>query len=268
MSDPLVVQIGAEGPIPLAAFQKALRLLLGMLRNLDSALSESREGTTQWEVVSLRKASPAVVGISGVPREGHNFPPFVAAQAQLALLKGAELLERGPERTHEFSDAFLGELRSLARTARRLGGISLHYSPAGFEGVSVKLTDRVAEHVSELLAPKQVAYGSVEGSLDAINVHGGNREFRIWEAGSSSPISCRFGPEITGSVIGSLQGLVRVQGKIFLNAAARPVKVEAHAVVPLRDRSAMTIDEMCGLVDLTGGHGLPAFLRELRHEWD
>jgi hypothetical protein len=68
MSRTIYLRVGQKDQIPLDIFISSLSNFLGVLRDLDSTISDNKHGSVIWEVVSLQQNSPPIVGISPVIR--------------------------------------------------------------------------------------------------------------------------------------------------------------------------------------------------------
>jgi hypothetical protein len=53
-------------------FTKSLANFLDLISNIDCAVSKQSKGSIRWELLTLRKSSPAIVEFAAVPRSKAN----------------------------------------------------------------------------------------------------------------------------------------------------------------------------------------------------
>lgn len=112
MADTIFLRVGTEDRIPLKAFIDSLQNFLSVLRDLDATISHNPKGNTIWEVVSLQKNSPPVVGVA--PRPKSPKLPDMSQIVEEQLLANAKSLSANSERNQYLSDSALASLERLA----------------------------------------------------------------------------------------------------------------------------------------------------------
>jgi hypothetical protein len=263
MSDVVYLRLGTADHISLPAFIDSLKNFMQVLKDLDATIAKDSLGNVKWEVVSLQKNSPAVVGVAPIAKRGRiDTSSIVESQ----LFENARLLSTKSERTEFFSDAALMSFQRIAQKAPKLGTFSLYLNGNGPIREQVDISEITLQNVRGLTSAKYSAFASVYGSLDTISVHSGN-EFRVWDERSNKPIRCKFKEMELDQVITYLGKRVMVAGTILSNAAGNPISVEVEAV-QLADRPQIpTIEEMSGLVpDFTGGVPLKEYMEFISDE--
>lgn len=263
MPQTIFFRVGNSDTITLAAFISGLRNFLGILEDVDSAVSQNSSGSMKWELTVLQKNSPPVVGVT--PHARRLTPEDVSFVIQSQVLENIHSLTVNGERSKFMPDAALSKLKNIARTSKRLGP-SLAYVQHGREPREEAITETTFKNVSELTDPKYSAYGSVVGKLEAISVHRGN-EFRVWDKNTGRPVRCLFSPEREAEVKDRLRDTVVVAGIMQFNSAGLPISLEMEELEKHAEKELPSIAEMSGLVeDFTGGRTLKQYLEDMADE--
>src|SRR6266849_3956985 len=107
----IYLQIGTRDRISLKSFVMAIRNFLGILEDIDAALSHAGEGAVRWEVIFLQKNSPPVIGVKGEPLSKDN--KSAPAQVRREVINGVRALETATRKPN-VSDSFLSRMSKLA----------------------------------------------------------------------------------------------------------------------------------------------------------
>jgi hypothetical protein len=249
---------GKKDNIPASVFVRSLNSFFDLIRDVDSILSKERRGSVRWELVSMKKSSPAVVEFSGVSRiEKMDYSLAI----QQSVIDGIEQLAERPEQPQFYSYSALTRVKRMAEQAQYLKWMSV------FAGDRKILLDkRIVSTVEYIIGTGSKSLGSVRGSLDALMVHGGH-EFRIWSPKRGKPITCRFKEEILPDVIKHIKHEIEVIGELQRNARGEPILMKVQEFRPLEPLTAApTIEEMSGIIpNLYEGKSLHEYLEELRN---
>ena len=258
----IFLRVGKKDRVPLAVFINALQDFLGMLRDLDAAISKDQRGSVVWEVVSLRQNSPPIVGVSPIPRpQMQDFSSVVETQ----MIETATILRTGGEPTTYVSYSFLTKMEHLAEKSKQLGPHAVYVDGKGRKSQS-EITEATLSNVQRLTGVRYSGYGSITGKLEAISVHRGN-EFRVWDEQTGRAIRCKFDDSQESHVKSLLRSRVVVTGTIKSNSAGVPIAMELDSVVPVGKKTLPTIEEMSGFVPgITEGKSLKEYLEELGDE--
>jgi hypothetical protein len=260
MARTIFLQVGTRDRVPLNSFIGALQDFLGILRDLDSTISQNRSGSVIWEVVSLAQESPPTVGVSPQPR-----PKMidVSWQVESQLLENVTLLNSGTNVTREMSFAALQRFEGLASRTRQLGPHKVYVNGAAEPRQESVISERTLVNVKQLTEVRYSGYGTLVGALEEISVHKKN-EFRIWDRTTGKPIRCRFEPEQREHVVSLLGVTVGASGIIMSNREGIPVAMDVEELEPFEIAALPTISEMSGLVKgITDGKPLKQYLEEL-----
>lgn len=264
MSDTIFLRVGTKDHITLKDFIVSLKSFLLTLRDFDATISRRSSGSMIWEVVSLEKNSPPVVGVAPTIKSPklRDFSDVIEEQ----FIKNTQLLSSTGERNEHMSDAALGNVEKLARLAPKLGPLAVYVDGTGKIKAQAEITEKTLHNVQQLTGVKYIAYGSIVGSLDSINVHRGN-EFRVWDERTKKPVRCKFDEKDEARVKEFLRARVVVYGTLQSNSAGSPITISAEEVELAPKRELPTIEEMSGLVeDMTEGKSLKEYMEILSDE--
>lgn len=264
MADTIFLRVGTEDRIPLTAFIDSLRNFLLVLQDLDATISHDSRGSMIWEVVSLQKNSPPVIGVA--PKQKRAQDRNVSEVVEEQLITNTRLLLSSGERNQYMSDAALTRVERLAKLTPKVGTMAIYLNGSGVIKDEADITENTLKNVRQLTGVKYSAYGSIVGSLDAITVHKGN-EFRVWDETTKKPVRCKFDEGALDHVKSLLKGRVLVSGIVQSNSAGNPIVISVEDLEAAPKRILPTIEEMSGLVeDFTAGKSLKEYMKELSDE--
>jgi len=254
----IFIQLGIRDKITLHELIESLKNFLGVLRDLDAAISKDMRGTVTWEVVTLEKKSPALIGIAGIPKKA----VFDVSEAvEQEFISGVRSLTIGPQRGEHYSDSALTRVGRLAKTSKKVGTIRV-YTDTEKESL---ISESTLSHVQQLIGVKYVIIGSVVGDLDAITVHKAN-EFRIWDENTGKPVRCFFSSDQEDMVKDLLRRRVLVRGDLSVNNLGQPISIQVETIDQATE-TLPTISQMSGLIsDFTGGKSLAEYMRDIDEE--
>lgn len=249
---------GKNDRISATVFGRSFSNFLDLLKDVDSMISHRSRATVRWELVTLKKESPALIEVAGTSR----IKEMDYSQAiQESLIDGLEQLMERPEQPQFYSYSGLVKAQRMAEQARYLKWMSV------FAGTRrTVLDERIFTHVDYLTASGSKSLGSVRGSLDAIIVHSGH-EFRVWSPKWKRPVICRFDKRMLPDVTAHLKQQVEVIGELNRNPKGEPVVMNVEEFLPLEPAATIPrIEDMRGLLsDIYGGKSLGGYLDELRN---
>jgi hypothetical protein len=237
---------------------RAAQAFVGLLHDLDVAISADTRGTIEWEIVTLQKASPARFGFVGKTRllGGVDHSNEVGERC----VRGIALLTDKAERDPFYSEAALRKAYSLARLRLDVFAQITVQTPRS----EVSIEPAIAEHILDLTKEDDEEFGSVLGGLDSISVHRGN-EFRVWDEVDGRAVLCRFPDALLDSAKESLKRRVLVFGTLRKNRIGQvgSIAVDGMESYPA-DEELPTIEEMSGSIPgITDGLSLRDYLKRL-----
>jgi hypothetical protein len=191
----LELEVGTGVPVELRHVVSAASIFASLLNEV----AEIYTGTSKpvkW-YVEVKQGS-VKLPVRGEPAKATASPSAMQHIAPI-IGDGIGLLAREAIRPDYFSDKAIQQIKALAN----LAGDDLPLSVRNGHG-RVPLTARLMANADEVLGTPRDSVGTVEGRLDAINVHGA-QEFSIWQE-DGAKIRCLFGGRINLTDVGSAVG--------------------------------------------------------------
>ena len=166
-------------------------------------------------------------------REMHSSAPTITIDSLLGdheaiavIFQGIKAINDGTDRPPSFFTE--QELKNLKRMRRLFRGKDRASSITVISDTAepAEIKKDISEKVDKILTTGYSNLGSLEGWLDAVNLHR-SPTFTIWERISRAPVRCAFRnePEWKEKVKGLLERRVRVRGNIhyFINGVPRSI---------------------------------------------
>jgi hypothetical protein len=264
MSKTIYLRVGDSDRIGLRDFVVSLKGFLRLLRDFDSTVSGKEYGTQRWDVTSVSKNSPIVVGVTPVTK-----PRMVDLSdvIETELLESSNALTSRKERTERMSDSALIGIGQLARVSKRLGPSAIYIAANGRPKQESLITAATMQAVNELTGVQYQAFGTISGRLEAITVHG-RSEFRVWDDATGKVVRCKYPTDLEHKILRLLRSAVYVTGMISSNIAGYPISVVVDELAEKLPLSApANIRQMAGFIkDYTGGRRLKDYLKETADE--
>lgn len=254
---------GAEdaGQLRLSALASELEAVRKALGGVDRSLTGERKPSVYYRVVRISNQSPMSltlipVGVNAEQRNGKRiFERFVA---DWSLVKQ----KKSPE-----DPSVLESFRNITATARKE-----HISRVTFRfgKQRIDLARDVEESVERLIAKETtVLRGTLTGRMDAINLHGKQKEFRIYPIAGPTSIVCRFPEELKEKAIQAIDHKTAVTGQLVYRGGAKYVsEVVVKKIETFEDDARLpTLQDLCGAApDATGDLSPEEFIERLRDE--
>jgi hypothetical protein len=241
----LTVEIDADD-LTLGRFQQITQSLSGLVREVGEGVAGQHRDPVRWVVSDLRRGS-AVLELTP-QRSREDVPPDLPDRIADLVASGMALIEKHAERPPFFSDKALERARDLASpVGDEVRAVRIRRERTGKPAERVTVTKRLAANVEEIIGGQVESFGTIEGRLEGIIVHG-RRVFYIWDALTSRRVECSFGNRIPlGDVLAAFEKRVAVRGIIRRRKTGEPVSVEANEL-----RVFPVEDELPGLSDVQG----------------
>ena len=196
-------------------FIKALENIHRLLRDVDYAVTHERT-RRGWVISELSSSVPAVT----------VRPLLGRTETVDAIANGLRMVTNGAtEPPEHFTEDALDDLRLMRRLFRgRDRARSIEVSIDNERAATIR--EDIFQKVGTILASGYSNLGSLEGRLEAINLHG-PPTFTVWDRVSRAPVRCSFPNEPTWKqrVKDLLERRVFVKGQIryFVNGVPRSV---------------------------------------------
>ncbi len=244
----------------LPAFVDKLDALKKVLNQIDAI--QSGKQVSNYRIVNLSHSSPATVVIQAVPQEDG-----VDASATVnGVIDTINKITDGkiPDNV-DFS--LLSKLKDLGKGV----GTSISSLSLSAGNITAYIGKEFNAQVEMALSEEDVCFGSVEGVLEAINIHDNNNTFNIYPLVGASKVHCHFPPGLHDDAINGVDRKVSVDGVLtYRRGEVYPSSVEVKSieVYPV-EKDLPTFDDLFGIAqDATGQLSSEGFVRNLRDEWD
>jgi hypothetical protein len=245
--------------VSLDAMLNALKSVRTLAQDVDLAVTRRTRGR-RWVVTDLHSSAPTITirpatedegvvafighGLRELTIEAPTAPPANFTEDALMDVRGLSRLFTGPQR--------------LDRILFSINGDAV-----------AEVTETIAQTVDHVLRSGYETYTSLEGNLEAINIHG-RQSFTIWERSTGLPVQCEMpkgDPHWRERVRNLLGNRVMVTGRVkyFGNGIPRRVK-ELEDIRDMTPDESLPKAEFGSIPDITGGQESVAYLRVVRGE--
>lgn len=248
---------GHDAGVPLRTFLLAMRQSVDMLEELGRELAEGPE-ILDWRIVEASYTNPLLVVIEGRSKNLGRRPQSIAD----ALVLGLTALEDGKEPA-SFSDHSLRSVKELVHIISRDGIANCTYQVPNLPPIAP--TRETARTVTKILK-RRVYYevSTLEGVLQAINIHDDKKTFGIYDLLTNEKTACVFDESMQRDVVAALGKRVSVEGTVKYNrqGLALSIDVDGFEVMPLmEDLPQFNQGER---LDIAGGIPSEEYVRGLR----
>lgn len=216
------IELRLDAPVvPLGKLAASAGAFAGIANEVAREYAGTRESPVEW-LADVRRGSIRLP-VTGRPRS-RDFHAGAMHQIAETIVAGLAVLEAGHGRPAYFSDKALASAKQLANLAS--DDLPIYVRDGG---EPVRITRRTGERVDALLGPHQRSFGTVEGKLEALDIHGQRDAFAVWETLSGRRVDCYFDGENVGleDVMAAVGRRVGVRGTITSKPTGERVSVEA-----------------------------------------
>lgn len=209
-----IIRPDAES-VSVRLFLKTIEDIDRVIRDVDYAVTKEK-GTRRWIISGLRSSAPTIT----------VRPALDNAEIVEAFVHGLRTITAGAlEPPPYFTEQALDDLKRMRRLfTGRDRAKSLEFSSNGEKHAVIERD--ISEKADRILKGSYWNLGSLEGTLEAINLHG-SPTFTIWDRISRLPVRCSFPRDVIWKerVKGLLEKRVLVIGRVnyFLNGKPRSV---------------------------------------------
>jgi hypothetical protein len=230
--------------VPLSRLIDVTTAFLQLLREVDR--DAAPDESVRWIVETLSMASPVKLAVrpvvSGTPKAAKP----VARRLVRTVNNGIRTVQKRAHRPDHFSDRALEKAKALVEAAVT-GNATLKMGPSA----SVTVNASLIAHVDAILGATVTSIGTIEGTLEAFNVHGHNRYFTVYDALTGERITCHFGHRLEAADIGAAaEKRVAVHGEIIYRDTGEIVRVVAQSfeVFP-NEEDLPSADDVRGILE-------------------
>ncbi len=251
-----------DGHVRLPALVNELQILSGLLGKIDRQVSGGNTAN-HFRVVDLSHASPATVGLEIIQNPES---PDTREAVVSGFVRALEDIERGEVPVY-LGRSMLEDIRNLAKPV----GETVASAVLTANGKSFDLTDEIAKRIEHALSGEETCVGTIEGTLEQINLHRGANVFRIYPQVGPNMVACHFGSGLRDLAISALGAEVAVTGLLkYRSGEPFPyaINIDEIEVYP-PENELPTIDDLRGLApDATGDVPSERFIADLRDGWE
>ena len=216
---------GAE--IPMSTFISVAKQLADLLQELEAALTGKR--SLDWCIENLRMGSAELT----VRPSAQSQDTLDSGSAVITFaLDGLAVVEDTARRPPHFTDQALRQAKSLVNAAKGdANGLSI-FGGSETAHRQVAVSKRLVAHVDELIGAASVAFGSLEGRLEAVTIHD-SIAFSIYDSITSRRILCSCSRETLDLAIRHFDKRVSVSGEIKFTVQGDATSMKVDEVRPL-----------------------------------
>lgn len=203
------------GSLSLGMFHRTVQDIHRLIQDIDYAVTKERVGK-RWVIEELRSSVPTIT----------IRPLLDEANITAVILDGLETVTRGSDEPPlYFAEEALEHIQRMKRLFVGRDRIRLLELSQG-NGKKAVIREDIGQKVGRILRGGYSNLGSLEGTLEALNLHG-NPTFTVWERLGKTPVRCHFPKEREWKeqVKALLERRVLIAGKIryFTNGVPRSI---------------------------------------------
>lgn len=207
--------------VALSQLVSAASVFAALLREVAKEYAGMDRDPIRW-IVEVKRGS-VTLPVKARPRDESlsekDVPEIVSA-----VVTGLRTLDDAPRRPPFFSNQALAEAKALANLVTDDFHIAVNNGQ-----LSADATKRLMTHVDEVLGKPRESIGTVEGRLEALDLHAKPRRFAIFDVLTDKRIDCYFTSHVTlDQVLSGVGRRVAVTGIIKTRPDGERVSVEAR----------------------------------------
>lgn len=229
--------------VPLRHLLAAANELSGMLSEVAKAFAGTSRNPVDW-IVEV-EAGSVVLPLRGETTSEALSQLAVPEIAHL-VVGGLELIAERPERPAYFNDAALEHAKSLSSIVYRGEPLRVYVTNGSLRA---KLSAHVVANVEEVIGIPEESIGTIEGRLEALNVHG-RHVFSLWDLIGANRVDCSFGKYVQlEEVLANVGKRVAVTGLLRTRPTGKRVSIEVRSVRGFPDEADLpSVDDVHGIL--------------------
>jgi len=238
------LELDLDAPeVALQHLVSAASIFAGLLREV----GRSYLGTTQDPIRWIVEVQPGSVKLPLRPtRALEEVSPSALPEVVALVTDGIALLDRTAERPRHFTDKALEQAKALSNLAGSEVPINVRN---GASKVPVPVTRRIAANVDDVLGTPDVSYGTVEGLLEAVNIHDTNRTFGVYDSLTGKKVECKLTGNVTVDDLGPAIGKrVAVSGLILSRSTGERISIQADELEVFEDADLPSPEDVIGIL--------------------
>lgn len=168
--------------------------------------------------------------------------PSAAHEVGTVVASGLSHLEQTATRPDHFNDKALEQAKALAGLVSDNLPVAVRNGSAG-----VNMTRQLSVNAEKVLGAPMETFGTIEGRLEALNLHGSSKEFSVWPL-EGKAVKCVFGSrlDVETDILPAIQKRVAAHGRIKTRPNGDRVSVEVDELEVLPE--PISADEVRGIL--------------------
>jgi len=243
----------------LSDFIDQLKSIRETLNEIDKKLAKSTTPLTDYKVVDLSHSSPSTVELEAIPIDEENNN---SVQVIDRFFDGIEKINSGSA-PDDFDSTLLESFANIGKGfRRRIQGIVFKRN-----GIDVNIGRSFEKQIRKIIGEDQIMDGSIEGSLEMINFHGGANKFNIYPIVGPQRVTCHFPKELLKDAILSVGQYINVEGKLCYKERDKypyGLYVKSIEIYPPENELPSIFDLRGIAPDATGELSSGEFVRKIR----
>jgi hypothetical protein len=237
----LELAFGVE-ELSLRTLSKAGEAFHGLLREVARSYLDTSGEPARWLVHV--EAGSVLLPVRSEPLSA-DVAPSKLHEVAAVVAEGLATLEDSASRPQYFSDRALEHASNLAKLASAELPITVRNGKA-----SASLSVQLVAHVEKVLGPDEEAIGTIEGALEALNIHGTANQFQVWDARTGKSVTCHMTSTVAlGDLLPAVGHRVSVRGRVRSRPDGSPVSIRAEKLTVFpSDQDLPGADETRGLL--------------------
>ncbi len=250
-----------NGHVSLSAFLHQVQAFSSMLARAGE-MNSSGQRSANARVVDLSHSSPATITIELLPVG----PDTGQCEEIVKNIRLVPTLGNNPDLFGDRGRAFLQSFEEMATpVGKSIPGVSIM-----LEDQELILDQSLKRTIKRILSAEESEIASVEGKLEAINLHDNANVFFVYPIVGAKKVRCVFSVDLREPAIAAIDSHVTVYGTVRYKAGdPYPFAVDAtDLTVNPSDEDLPTMASLYGIApDLTGGLSSEEFVRLSRDGW-
>jgi hypothetical protein len=248
----------------LSDFIAQLDAIKGALTRLEESITGSEKRSIYYRVVDLRHSSPATVVLDAAPTDD-SLRNDVTNLVVDSFVGGIKKIRQGVM-PKGFGYELLEAFRKIAQPMKK-GVTEVTIST---DDDRAEVTTDIEAQIDKLIGPDEIMRGSISGTLEYFNIHGGVNNFRIYPIVGPRKVDCHFATEMLPKALAGVTKYVNVEGELRYKSSepfAYAINVAGIEIFPDEDQLPSLLDLRGIAPAATGDLTSEDFVRSIRAKW-
>jgi len=247
------------GNVRLGDFIGRLGFFSSAMNRADRLISSSHIPTFYFRIVDLKHASPATITIEAYPKDPNIDFCNQAIDEIFSVMQQVK-----EDKLHKPTDYDL--LENLRKFVAPIG-VSLESLNLTSDKYLMQITEEFKAKMDLAMAPEDTYPGFIRGALEYINIHSGQKVFKIYPEIGPNKVTCYFPDELKDMAISAVGQFIEVHGVMHYKSVSsfpHQIDVKKLDVLPNEDELPSIFDLRGITPDLTGGLSSEEFVNSLK----